>query len=266
MEDRKHGVHEGIARGLSQACVYSLEAQKTLLQVYGKIPNVPPHKMFEMLTRGMLQSVFTSGTVFTCYFSVYNQVGIHNPFAGSIATFSTSLIKTPIANGMRLIQAGVASHLPDAWRKIVATKKGLNVRSLYSGYGTSMLEDVIEMDMRVRMYQALRQTVSKDATINPVLGLGLGAVTGMFTSWITTPFDTLKANMILETTQQNQICVWRTTKKVWKQGGIRALYRGGTVRAISNGIKSALFYLFLEFLQSIDKHIHRSKRKGSCHI
>lgn len=264
MEERKHGLHEGIARGLSQACVYTLEAQKTLLQVYGKLPCVPPHKMVELLTRGMGQSILTSSTVFTCYFSVYNHVGMQNPLAGSIATFSTSLIKTPIANGMRLIQAGVAPHLPGAWGKIVKSAQGM--RGLYSGYGTSMIEDIIEMDMRVRMYQALRKVAAQDSALHPIVGLGLGAISGMLTSWITTPFDTLKANMIMDSTQQKQICVWKTTKKIWKQGGVRALYRGGKVRAMSNGIKAALFYLFLEMLQGVDKYIHISQRQRRCDI
>lgn len=247
MHDRKDGLREGIARGLSQACVYCFEAQKTILQVYGKIPNVPAKKLFEMMTKGMVESAATSTIVFGSYFTVYHSIGSQNLWAGPVSAFATSFIKIPISNSMRLMQAGLADNVVDAGRKIVRAKK---VRGLYGGYATSLCEDIIEFDLRTRMYNGIRNKISSAGDpLPPQIGMFVGAMVGMFAAWVTTPFDTIRAHIAVDAASKGKKrCVLRTTQVLWKQGGVPALYRGATIRALSNAIKSALFYMFFETL------------------
>ena len=247
MHDRKDGLREGIARGMSQACVYCYEAQKTMLQVYGTVPKMPPVQFIQVMSRGLVESVITSGVVFGSYFSVYNHMGMANPFAGPIATLATSIIKTPISNSMRILQAGLAPNLVQATTKIIKAK---SVGGLYSGYRTSIVEDMIEIDLRVRTYKILRETLATHTNVSPSLALGIGALSGMVTAWITTPFDTIRAHMAVDATSQTKnIGPIAQATKLIKKGGVRQLYNGATIRAVSNGVKSALFYMFFEMLQ-----------------
>lgn len=250
MHERKDGLREGIARGLSQACVYCFEAHKTAVQLYGKVPNIPAKHVMEMLAKGMVQSASTSTIVFGSYFTVYHTIGAQNIWAGPCSAFATSFIKIPISNSMRLMQAGLADNVIDAGRKIVKAKR---VRGLYSGYGASLLEDMIEFDLRARMYTLLRSQLTnnsknKDA-VHPQLGMLLGGFVGMMAAWVTTPFDTVRAHIAVDAASKGRKrCIMRTAQNLWSQGGVPAFYRGATIRALSNAIKSALFYMFFESL------------------
>lgn len=249
MHDRKDGLREGVARGLSQACVYCFEAQKTILQVYGKIPNVPAKKLFEMMTKGMVESAATSSVVFGSYFTVYHSIGSQNIWAGPVSAFATSFIKIPISNSMRLLQAGLADNVLDAGRKIVRAKK---VRGLYGGYATSLCEDIIEFDLRTRMYNAVRGKVATKDQTNPQLGMLIGGMVGMIAAWVTTPFDTIRAHIAVDAASKGKKrCIISTSRHLWNQGGVPAFYRGATIRAVSNAIKSALFYMFFEALSAL---------------
>lgn len=250
MHERKDGLREGIARGLSQACVYVFEAQKTVLQVYGKLPNQTAIRMIEMMTKGMMQSATTSSIVFGSYFTVYHTVGPSNLWAGPVSAFATSFIKIPISNSMRLMQAGLAENVVDAGRKIVKAK---SVRGLYGGYATSLMEDIIEFDLRTRMYNAIKQHMTKNKeSMHPQMGMVFGGIAGMVAAWVTTPFDTIRAHIAVDaasTTKRR--CIASTAQHLWNQGGIPAFYRGATIRAISNAVKSALFFMFFEALSAL---------------
>lgn len=245
MHERRDGLREGLARGLSQACVYCLEAQKTVLQIHGRMQSVPTKKFFDMMTKGMLTSATTSGIVFGSYFTVYHTIGANQVWAGPISAFTTSFIKIPISNSMRLLQAGLAKNVFDAGHKIVRAHR---VRGLYRGYSASLLEDMIEFDLRTRMYNNIRGRLQgKDA--HPQFGMVMGGLVGMAVAWLTTPFDTIRAHMAVEATKAKKTHnVLRTAQNLWKSGGIPALYRGAMIRALSNAVKSALFYMFFESL------------------
>lgn len=249
MHDRKNGLREGVARALSQALVYGMEAQKTMIQVYGKggASAAVAVRVMDGLAKGMLTSAATSGIVFGSYFTVYNSIGASNLWAGPVSAFTSSVIKIPISNSMRLMQAGLARNVVDAGRKIVRAQR---VRGLYSGYGASLAEDIIEFDLRTRMYTALRpKGKGEGAGANAGMGLGLGAAVGMFAAWITTPFDTVRAHMALEAAGvAKKRSITATAMQLYRDGGVPALYRGAGMRAMSNAIKSGLFYMFCEAL------------------
>jgi hypothetical protein len=198
-------------------------------------------KVFEAMTRGMFTSALTSSVVFGSYFSVYHSIGASNLMAGPVSAFTTSLLKVPISNSMRLMQAGLAKNIVDAGGKIMRARR---VRGLYNGYTASLAEDIIEFDLRTRMYTGIRSRVPET---NPLTGLSIGAVVGMFAAWITTPIDTIRAHMAVEAAGLSERrSVMKTAAHLYKSGGVPALYRGATIRALSNAAKHALFFMFYE--------------------
>lgn len=243
--DTQSGIREGVAKCVSQACVYSLESKKTLLQVHGKLPDIPLQVMWQRWANGILTSSLTSGIVFGTYFCVYNNLSDHI-FAGPVAALATSVIKVPISNGMRLMQSGNARNLVHATKKIVQAHK---VKGLYSGYRISLLEDVVEFDLRARLYKALRMMDPQPEIHSAMKGLIGGAISGAVTAGITTPFDTIKAHIAQDAAKPStNVCAVRVARALWKNEGIPGFFRGVEYRVASNMVKSALFFTVYELL------------------
>lgn len=243
--DSHNGTREGLAKCISQACVYSLESKKTLMQVRGRLPKLPIHLMWYRWATGIMTSSITSGIVFGSYFTVYN--GLEGQaIAGPVAALATSAIKVPLSNGMRLMQSGRARNLVHASRKIV---KAHTVKGLYGGYRLSLIEDIIEFDMRARMYKALRNCDPFPDISSAMKGLFWGALSGAVTAGITTPFDTLKSHIAQQTANPfTQVSAVRVARSLWKNHGIAGFYRGVEYRVASNMVKSALFFTIYELL------------------
>lgn len=228
------GWKEGVARGLSQACVYAIEAQKSACQVGIRELQTDFPRFF----KGMLESAVTSGFVFGMYFTTYNHLGgPHNVVASPIATFVTSLVKTPISNGIRLRQVGYANDLMGATRRIIKLQ---GPRGLYAGYMLSVIEDMIEFDLRIRLYNALRKYTADN---NVPAHVGVGAIAGMAAAYVTSPFDTIRANMTV-TGQPAIACI----ADIFKRGGATGFYKGAHLRMASNGVKYGLFFMIYEAL------------------
>lgn len=231
------GVYEGVARGISQACVYAIEARKSIVQTYGNHASrvVNP----QTVIRHMLESAVSSGVIFGFYFTTYNHIGMSNPLAGPISSLATSLVKIPVSNGMRMIQVNRADNLLAATKKIVRMQ---GVRGLYNGYTLSLIEDMIEFDMRTRLYSAVK---TED---NIAANVVLGAFVGMVAAYITTPFDTIRANMTVFGKGAVQ-----TIHTIYKNEGALGFYKGGGLRTCSNGLKYSLFFMFFELLNEHNK-------------
>ena len=211
-----NGISEGIARALSQACVYYLDTRKILLQAQCGKASVP---MGNFLL-GMLASASTSGVVFLGYFSVYNNLRHHTPLAGPIAALASSFIKIPISNIMRVIQRDAPTKSPCFMRATNSILKRRGVLGLYNGYFLSLAEDVIELDMRIKIYEKLSPHMS------PFLA---GSLAGFIVSYVTTPFDTAKTCLAIGI-------------PITPYG----LYNGAFYRASSNAVKFALFFGILD--------------------
>lgn len=247
--EESSGLREGIARSCSQACIFGLEARKTLLQVHGYIPKLPSHIVLHRWTVGMLTSTITSGVVFGTYFSVYNRLQ-PEVYAGTVASLITSVIKIPISNGMRLMQSGNARNLLSASRKIV---KRHSWRGLYTGYVTSLFEDIIEFDVRARLYRALKnQNGARANEKSPLLGLTYGALCGACASAITTPFDTIRSKLIVNASHEKLVAnTFHIAHALFATHGLKGLYRGVGIRMLSNAVKSAIFFSIYEMIPNL---------------
>jgi hypothetical protein len=237
------GLKEGIARALSQAFTYGIDLQKTFLQVHGKSLNIT--NFLQVIQKGMIQSSLTSGIVYSSYFSVYNAMYPH-PLASPIAALSSSVLKTPISNSMRVMQSNMnIDSFLHAGSKI---HKKHGIGGLYSGYGISLAEDIIEMDLRIRFYEAVSSLLEPYIPPGPHRGLLIGALSGAAAAAATTPFDTLRAHLAVQATKSTRVSALQTTHKLVKTSGPKALFRGYEYRALGTGIKMALFYMFMGIL------------------
>lgn len=250
----KDGILEGVARGLSQASVYILEFNKTQLQYYGKIPKYSALEWTQHLSRGLLSSTISSGVVYGSYFSVYNQFP-NKAVAGMVATITTSIIKIPIANSMRVLQTSNHPHMFSAGKSIY---KAQGLKGIYSGYGLSLIDDYLDMEIRIHLYNFLRNLVS-EKEMNPQVGLILGSITGSIAAAVTTPFDTLRCHMAIMSTQKTKTNMFIIMKQMLKSGGFPIFIRGIGYRASSNALRTALFCGFYELL--LHQNRIRTKQK-----
>lgn len=247
------GINEGFARALSQACVYPIETRKTLMQVYGSVPKITNTYKFAInkWINGLTTSCITAGIVFCTYFSIYNKIK-PSPFAGSIAAFITSFLKLPIGNSMRLMQCGTSSNIFTAGNKLC---KNEGFKGLYNGYSLCVIEDAIDMDLRIRLYNNLQKLHNKyilknnELSLNPLTCIGYGALAGAISCGITTPFDTLRARMCFNTAMKTEASAIYLAKIILLNEGFNGFYKGAPLRVTSNAVKSGLFFWFVNILE-----------------
>jgi len=240
-----NGGNEGLARCLSQAVTYVFELHKTSIQVHGKSPTWTPIQWARNISCGIWQSSLSAGLVFHMYFSIYHHVSASHLalFAGPIASFVTSGIKIPIGNCMRVVQAS-PKLAPTIMHAGLTITRNRGIGGLYSGYFLSLIEDIIEMDVRIRMYDA-------GMAISDGNGFVVGAIAGATAAAITTPFDTLRARLAFQAStsthrQTGVQCLAALCNQKTMPAALGILYRGCQMRALSTGIKAALFYGILE--------------------
>jgi hypothetical protein len=247
------GWQEGVARGVSQALTYAIEIQKTVEQVYGRGPQWTPGQWASNVGRGIWQSSLTAGFVYHAYFTIYNAL-YPSPWAGAVAAFATSVVKVPIGNCMRVLQATSAPTIVHIGINMVR-KRG--PAALYSGYFLSLVEDVIEMDVRMRIYYALvgppsdAGETASPATASPITGVMIGTLAGSVAAAITTPFDTMRSQLaFMNNSGTHRMTSIQVLGHICKKNGPLALYRGAHLRATSIGLKAALYFACLEGLKA----------------
>jgi len=225
------GVKEGVARAISQAVVYYIDSRKTILQLIDTSQIGKSVKSIQYVLGGAAWSSITAGASFYSYFCVYNTIP-DTVYRGCISSITASVFKIPMGNCMRLIQSGQLSRpcLFSACKTILKKNK---IKGLYSGYLLNLIEDIIEIDMRVRLYKKLE--------CNGLPCHFAGIVAGMTTAFVTHPFDTLKTRLAL-----GDALFPRETKNILSIAG--SLYQGASMRMISNGVKSCMFFAIIDAL------------------
>lgn len=237
---KSNGLREGIARGLSQMVTYPFEAKKAYIQV-GKIAPI----QFIQCYKGIFQSSLSSGFVFASYFNIYNTLHPY-PFSSSIASFFISFIKIPIANCMRILQINPHhKHAIESGNRIFK-KRG--IKGLYNGYSISLIEDAIETTVRNTIYETFKTSLLfKNQNVN--LSLITGAFAGAAGAAFTTPFDTIRTNMAHASIENGKNDLFHVSKRlIFSKEGPIVLFRGMKLRATSNAVRYALFYLIMEYL------------------
>lgn len=167
--------------------------------------------------------------------------------AGGIAALGSSFVKVPLAVCIRSVQAGVYPNFFAAARSII-DKAG--PRGLFTGYLPTVLEDVPDMAIKFAAYESMRQLHSKACEgRKPSFheDFAMGAASGALAAAATTPLDVIKTNMMCTAAQRPSML--GAASLVYAQGGPSAFFRGVGARAASNGINSAVFFVFFEALK-----------------
>jgi hypothetical protein len=165
------------------------------------------------------------------------------------------------------MQSGRARHVFDAGRQIYAANR---LKGLYKGYGIALIEDVVEMDIRNRVYDKFKK--GQDDPYAATYNIFIGMIACSFAAAFTTPCDNVRLHMCM-----NQFgmgvgvgtggCVGpvgaigaigavgpvQTAQRLVLQHGPSVLYRGVYIRTLSNALKSASFFVIFELLQRFQK-------------
>lgn len=249
-EEIHYGFREGAARILSQMCTHPFERNKIHLQIHGINPGT-------FSFRGIFQSSLASGIIYSTYFGIYNSLE-PNPFASTISSLITSIIKIPVNNSIRLFFVNPQAKTILDCSKMIFKNNG--VKGLFTGYKVNILEDLIETNVRDKIYRDFKFSSNltfklSNITIQPdVVNTMVGALAGSFAAAITTPFDTIKSNLVykasLETNKKN---LSNAVLAIYHTKGLSGLYQGIHIRAFNNAVRYALFYYILQLLDGCNQ-------------
>ena len=217
------GVHEGVSKCLSNVLAYGIDSRKTLFQHHGYIPKLPHKVLVKRWTSGLSSSCLLIGGIYYIYYSIYNRLREVTPFAGTLSALTTSTIKLPIYNSMKLLQSNIAESIIEGGYKLH------NTNGLYSGYKVSLLEDIVELDVKNRLYNKFKKENSR------VFNVFIGTISSAFASALTTPFDNIRLQLCTGMGKNNLI--------------FKNLFRGVGMRIQSNMVKNVGFYFIFEMLK-----------------
>jgi len=279
-----------MARAASQSTIHPLDTLKVRMQHNGGLSKpgrvlskfaklVPPPQGNPMATsqaaiqraipkiaglyRGVFGAASGAGIAIGAYFAFYgaatNLLVRHSKLstgqiafvAGAAAAAGGSVVKVPLAVCIRSVQAGVYPNVVVAAKAITAAA---GPRGLFTGYLPTLLEDIPDMAFKFAAYESLRAARlrlmrGRKATVQE--DFCMGAVSGAFAAAATTPLDVIKTSMMC--TAASRPTMRSAAARVLADGGPKALFRGVGPRALSNGVNSAVFFMFFEALRAAFK-------------
>lgn len=235
----------------------------------GAPPPLDPRAMSKTvvsLYRGVIGAASGAGIAIGAYFAFYgaacNCITRARPdmspsavafVSGGIAAAGSSFVKVPLAVCIRSVQAGIYPNFFAAAKSIVGSA---GVRGLFTGYLPTVLEDVPDMAIKFAAYESLRQLHSKAVggrVASVQEDFAMGAFSGALAAAATTPLDVIKTNMMCMAASRPTMGA--VAAKVYATGGAAGFMRGVGARSLSNGINSAVFFVFFEAIRnSIKAH------------
>ncbi|MEW5310044.1 MAG: hypothetical protein WDW38_001876 [Sanguina aurantia] len=213
------------------------------------------------LYRGVVGAASGAGIAIGAYFAFYgaacNCITRARPdmspsavafVSGGIAAAGSSFVKVPLAVCIRSVQAGIYPNFFAAGKSIISSA---GVRGLFTGYLPTVLEDVPDMAIKFAAYESLRSLHSK-AVGGRVASVQedfvMGAFSGALAAAATTPLDVIKTNMMCAAASRPTMGA--VAAKVYASGGAAGFMRGVGARSLSNGINSAVFFVFFEAIRN----------------
>ncbi|KAL2127535.1 hypothetical protein VTI74DRAFT_10574 [Chaetomium olivicolor] len=141
---------------------------------------------------------------------------------------------------------------------IVSLWKAGGLRTFFAGNGLNVVKIMPESAIRFGSYEASKRFLAtyeghndptQISTVSKFVAGGIGGMTAQFCVY---PIDTLKFRLQCETVQggpQGNALLFRTAKKMWADGGLRAAYRGLGLGLIGMFPYSAIDIGTFEFLK-----------------
>ncbi|PVI07190.1 calcium dependent mitochondrial carrier protein-like protein [Periconia macrospinosa] len=211
-------------------------------------PALPPRQSIESLEIVEVQSETLGSVLIACvphagYF-------VAGGLAGIVSRTSTApldrlkvylIAQTNVAE--EAVSAAKSGNIfraaANAWKPLAFATKELwqagGMRSLYAGNGLNVVKVMPESAIKFGAYEAAKRAFAKVEGHNDPTNIHgwskfvAGGLAGMISQFAVYPIDTLKFRMQCETVSGglhgNRLII-ATAKKMWKQGGVVAYYRG----------------------------------------
>ncbi|OIW31856.1 mitochondrial carrier [Coniochaeta ligniaria NRRL 30616] len=255
--------------------VYPLDTIKTRLQsqdfvkTYASTAGVKqaPATLFRGLYQGVgsviIATLPASGVFFTTYEAtkqLYTNIlpsSLPQPFVHSAASgtaeLASCLVLTPAevikSNAQMARRSGTAkggSTSLEAWRMLRQSEGGA-LRRLWSGYTALAARNLPFTAMQFPMFEYLRGKLWASRSTGSVLletglvnGLSAG-LSGSVAAVITTPSDVVKTRMMLVQKRDSGAGGLEVAKQVFRERGVKGLFRGGALRAVWTFVGSGLY-------------------------
>ena len=248
-QESRPGVAQGMARCLSMMATHPFEKSKIHLQVHGMATG--------LCLRGIFQASFTSGLVYATYFGLYESME-DNPWAATLSSLFTSFIKIPLHNSIRVFYIMPTARTIFDCTKAIFRQNG--IKGIYTGFRVNVIEDIIETNIRDNLYDRIKHQ-EKGSWQNVLYG----AFCGSLGAALTTPFDTLKSNLVYTASQRySQLPFTQAILGIYQEkGGLLGLYRGVHLRALSSSLRYTVFYCLLLALERGNQTQTNHNKHGS---
>jgi solute carrier family 25 S-adenosylmethionine transporter 26 len=226
-------------------------------------------KEFSLLYRGVFGAASGAGLAIGTYFAFYGAakklLERHSDYsvsktafiAGGIGALGSSLVKVPAAVCIRSVQAGV---YPNVFAAAGTITKAAGWRGLFTGYAPTLLEDIPDMAVKFAAYETLRTMHRNffnkdDDEADAFADISMGLIAGSVAAAATTPLDVVKTRMMCNAAQRPSfggaiMGVWKEAPKGFIKGKVPMFFTGVGPRAFSNGINSAIFFMFFEAMRA----------------
>ncbi|CAD6224714.1 GSCOCG00005516001-RA-CDS [Cotesia congregata] len=235
----------GAAAGLAYDVIFfPMETVKTRLQSKQGFINSGG---FKKLYRGLGPAIAGSAPSASLFFATYDGFKeIVQPYVepknypfvhmggACAAELMACLVKVPV----EVLKQRRQALLTDAYPAI------LGIRTLYRGYGITLLRDlpfgIFQMPLWDFLKLSWKNKMQRDCT--PLEGAIAGAFAGSTSAALTTPFDVIKTRIMLSHISQKRVKISDTMREVYTEKGIRGLFTGISLRTFGFGLSSLIFF------------------------
>ncbi|GIM03575.1 hypothetical protein Vretimale_8315 [Volvox reticuliferus] len=251
------------AAGSNAAATRSLNGQSLPLQPLARIAGAMQGALTDAksLYRGVLGAAGGAGIIIGAFFAFYStskrllrektdlSEGTVAFIAGAVAAVGSSVVKVPIAVCIRSVQAGV---YPNALVAATSVVQKAGFRGLFTGFLPTLLEDVPDMAVKFAVYETLRAVhmrLHHQERPSTLEDLVMGGVAGSAAAAATTPLDVVKTRMMCNASERPTVL--QAARGILAEcSGPGSFFRGVGPRALSNGLNSAIFYMWFELLRA----------------
>ncbi len=179
----------------------------------------------------------------------------HHPvevaLAGASATIAMDGILTPMDAVKQRMQLsdGKYSNVVDCLRKVRA-REGL--RSLYAGYGTTLVMNVPYHVFFFTAYETLKKLVDGRMSESVGVHLGCGALAGVAAAGLTNPLDVAKTRLQTQhDTGKRYSGMVGALVTIAKEEGMSGLCRGMKPRVLLHSASSAIVWAVYEYMKRL---------------
>ncbi len=179
----------------------------------------------------------------------------HHPvevaLAGASATIAMDGILTPMDAVKQRMQlsSGKYSNVIDCLRKVRA-REGL--RSLYAGYGTTLVMNVPYHAFFFTSYETLKKLVDNRVEESVGVHLACGALAGVVAAGLTNPLDVAKTRLQTQhDTGKRYSGMVGALTTIAKEEGFGGLFRGLKPRILLHSASSAIVWATYEYMKRL---------------